>query len=71
MSKTIEISIRCLHCQSWFPSPIWFDDSESFDPSVLFANQAQCPQCKKMTGCNKENFFARFEDGGFMGKKTI
>ena len=71
MSKTTEISILCLHCQTWFPSPIWFDDSESFDTSILFANQAQCPHCKKMTGCNKENFLARFEDGGFLGKKTI
>ena len=71
MSITTDISIRCLHCQTWFPSPIWFDDSESFDTSILFANQAQCPHCKKMTGCNKENFLARFKDGGFLGKKTI
>lgn len=70
MSKTIEISIRCLNCQKWFPSPIWFVDSKSFDTSQLFSNQAQCPHCKKMTGCNKENFYARFEDGGFLGKKT-
>lgn len=71
MAKTKEISIRCSHCQTWFPSPIWFGDSESFDTSTLFANQAQCPRCKKMTGCNKENFHALFEDGGFLGKKTI
>lgn len=71
MSKTTEISIRCLNCQIWFPSPIWFDDSESFDISKLFENLAQCPHCKKMTKSNKKNFRARFEDGGFLGKETI
>ncbi|MCJ7508283.1 MAG: hypothetical protein MUO85_06075 [candidate division Zixibacteria bacterium] len=67
MTKTIDISIRCLHCRKWFKSPIWFDTFESFDTSTLFGNQAQCPNCGKMTGCNKENFRARFEDGGFLG----
>jgi hypothetical protein len=64
MSKTIEISIRCLHCRQWFKSPIWFGDSESFDTSTLLQNVTPCPHCKKMTGCDKKNFRARFEDGG-------
>lgn len=67
MSKTKSIEIRCEHCRKWFPSPIFFGDSESFDTSVLFANKAQCRHCGKMTGCNKENFRALFEDGGFQG----
>jgi hypothetical protein len=67
MSKTVSIEIRCLHCKSWFRSPIFFGDSESFDSSQLFANRAQCPHCSRMTGCNKENFRARFEDGGHLG----
>lgn len=70
MAKTKEISIRCLHCHQWFPSPIFFGDSESFSTATLFANQAQCRHCGKMTGCNKENFRARFEDGGFLGVET-
>jgi hypothetical protein len=70
MAKTKEISIRCLNCNQWFPSPIFFGDSESFDTSTLFGNLAQCPHCGKMTGCNKENFRARFEDGGFLGVDT-
>jgi hypothetical protein len=71
MSKTTEISIRCLHCNQWFRSPIWFGDSKAFDTSILFANKAACPHCHKMTGCNKENFRARFEDGGFLGTETV
>ena len=67
MAKTVDISVRCLHCRQWFRSPIWFDDSESFNTSILFANKVQCPHCSKMTGCDKENFKARFEDGGFLG----
>jgi hypothetical protein len=70
MSKTLEISIRCLNCQEWFPSPIWFGDSESFSTTTLFANRAQCPRCGKMTDCNKDNFRARFEGGGFIGTST-
>ncbi len=70
MSKTTEISIRCLHCKTWFPSPIFFGSRESFSTSTLFGNMAQCPNCRKMTGCNKENFRARFEDGGFLGVDT-
>ena len=67
MAKTKEISVRCLHCREWFPSPIFLGDSETFDSNVLFNNRAQCPQCGQMTGCDKNNFRARFEDGGFLG----
>lgn len=70
MGKTKEISIRCLHCREWFPSPIFFGDSESFDTATLFGNLAQCPHCGKMTGCNKNNFRARFKDGGSLGVDT-
>jgi len=70
MAKTIDIQVRCLHCRKWSKSPIWFQDSESFDSASLFANQRQCPKCGEMTGCNKDNFRARFEDGGFLGIST-
>ena len=70
MSKTKSIEIRCQHCREWFPSPIFFADSQSFDTSSLFNNLAQCPHCGRMTGCDKDNFRARFEDGGFKGVET-
>ncbi len=70
MSKTTEISIRCLHCHEWFPSPIFFANSDSFDTAKLFGNFVQCLNCNKMTSCNKSNFRARFEDGGSMGEDT-
>jgi len=70
MAKTESIEIRCEHCQKWFPSPIFIGDSESFDTSVLFGNTAQCRHCQKMTGCDKNNFRARFEGGGFLGVDT-
>lgn len=67
MAKTIEISVRCLHCRKWFPSPIYFGDDSSFDTAAVVANIAECPHCGKMTGCDKENFRAKFEGGGFLG----
>jgi len=73
MSKTTEIKIRCLHqdCRAWFDSAIWLGNRQSFEGSMLFGNQQQCPHCHRMTGCNKENFKARFEDGGHIGVDTI
>jgi hypothetical protein len=70
MSKTKSIEIRCLHCREWFRSPISFGDSDSFDTSQLLKILTKCPHCRKATGCNKENFRARFEDGGFLGVDT-
>ena len=67
MAKTTEISIRCQHCRKWFPSPIFMGDSETFNTATLFKNKAECPHCGTMTGCDKENFRARFEGGGFLG----
>jgi len=70
MSETKEIEIHCAHCQTWFPTPIWLGDSESFDSSTLEDNQVQCPSCGKMTGCNKGNMRVVFKDGGFLGNET-
>lgn len=70
-SKPIsEISIRCQHCREWFPSPIFFNSTVSFDSAVLFANRVQCRHCQRMTGCDKENLRVRFTDGGFLGLDT-
>lgn len=68
MSNTTDIQIKCLNCSNWFKSAIWIGNSETFDTAILFGNLQQCPHCGKMTSCNKENFKARFEDGGFLGK---
>ncbi|MBC2658600.1 hypothetical protein H7A76_24445 [Pseudomonas sp. MSSRFD41] len=70
MSATTEIKVRCQHCRNWFDSAIWIADRASFESSMLFGNLQQCRHCGKMTGCNKENFKARFEDGGFLGDYT-
>lgn len=66
-SPTISIKIRCKHCNIWFKSAIWFDDRKSFDTSALIGNMQECPVCHQMTGCDKDNFKARFADGGFIG----
>lgn len=71
MSKTTEIKVRCLKCKQWFDSAIWIGDRASFENSYLFGNLQQCSHCGEMTDCNKENFKARFEDGGSIGVNTI
>lgn len=74
MGNVRQIDTRCEHCREWFPSPIGFVESESFEAStmVLIGNQAQCPKCGKMTGCDKENMRVRHDaPGGFVGKDTV
>jgi hypothetical protein len=70
-AKTLSITIKCLNCGGKFPSPIFMSPYSSFNTSNLFGNMAQCHHCRKMTGCNKENFVARFEGGGFLGNEAI
>ena len=70
-AKTLSITIRCLHCSSKFPSPIFMTPYSTFSTATLFGNLAQCPSCNKMTACNKENFVARFEGGGFLGNNAF
>lgn len=55
MSKVKSTSVRCQHCNKWFPSPIGFGDTNSFLTFSLSGNSAQCPYCRSMTDCNKEN----------------
>ena len=71
MSKVNQIEIRCSHCSTWFPSPIFFGDSESFETSTMYGNTVSCPSCGKMTSCNKENMRVRHEKGGFLGDDTL
>ncbi len=72
MSKVKSVEIRCEHCQQWFTPILTFGTSEAFDTSGLEGNLHQCrnSNCRKFTGCNKENMRVLFEDGGFVGDKT-
>lgn len=72
MSQVKTLEIKCTNCDTWFPSPIFFGDLNSFDTSTLTGNLVQCPnpKCNKMVGCNKENMRVRGNDGGFRGKDT-
>lgn len=67
---TTTVEIRCEHCKRWFASPIAFGDPKSFDLTTMYGNSAQCPHCREMTGCNKENMRMRHGDGGFVGNAT-
>lgn len=71
MSEVKELHIRCLNCNHWFNSPIFFGDLDSFDSSIMAGNQAQCPHCGRMTSCNKENMRVRAKDAGFVGDDTL
>jgi hypothetical protein len=71
MDKTKTLEIKCENCDTWFASPIFFGDMNSFDTSVMIGNSAQCPKCHKMTGCNKENMRVISEKGGFRGNDTF
>lgn len=72
MAEVKEVHIKCLNadCGVWFPSPIFFGDTESFDTSTLIGNVVKCPKCGSMTPCNKENMRVRAKDRGFIGKDT-
>ncbi|MBF7150029.1 hypothetical protein [Bacillus toyonensis] len=66
--KTIEI--QCTYCKFWFPSPIFFDNMNSFDTSILIGNTVSCPSCGKMVSCNKENMRIRYKNAEFKGNQT-
>lgn len=70
-AETLSIIIKCLHCAAKFNSPIWMTPYSTFSTAMLTGNLAQCNSCRKMTGCNKENFLAKFEGGGFLGNDAI
>lgn len=70
-AKTLSITIVCLNCGKKFPSPIFMSPYSTFSTATMRGNKASCPHCNKMTECNKENFVARFEGGGFVGNDAI
>ena len=70
MPKVTGVEIRCKDCGTWFPAPITFVGTDSFDTSTLIGNEVQCPSCGTAAGCDKENMRVHFEGGGFVGKAT-
>lgn len=72
------LKLRCLYCREWSESPIRFADGESFDTATLVGNRYNCPNCGKISGCNKENMKFEVRDdkdgepnSGFRGKDTF
>lgn len=70
-ARTLSITVQCVHCGAKFPSPIFIARYGAFVSSHFSGNTVQCPGCGAMTGCNKGNFVARFDGGGFVGNSTI
>lgn len=71
MADTKTVEIRCLKCNRWFRSPIFFGSLETLESAAMSGNLVQCPHCRDMTPCNKENMRLRAEGGGFVGNDTI
>jgi|RifCSP16_2_1023846.scaffolds.fasta_scaffold146398_1 hypothetical protein len=71
MVKAKKTELRCEHCKKWFNSPLMFDNKNAFETANLKGNATECPYCKKITGCDKENMRVVFEDGIFAGDKIL
>ena len=71
-AKTLSITMRCLHCGAKFPSPIFMTPYSNLRyGNALRESRPMAASCGKMTGCNKENFLARFEGGGWVGNDAL
>lgn len=65
-----EIRIKCGHCQTIFPSPLFFADELSWTTAKTAGNRVQCPTagCRQIINCNQDNMSVWFTDGsGEMG----
>ena len=71
MDKVKTLEIQCTDCGTWFNSPIFFGDMDSFSSSTVIGNTVQCPKCNKLVSCNKENMRILSDNGGFSGIDTI
>lgn len=71
MNKSVEIKCTNPDCGKWFSSPMFFGDMNSFDSSTLKNNKVDCPYCRTITGCDKENMRIKGDDGGFRGDDTV
>lgn len=68
MTEIGKIHIKC-KCSHRFPSPIFIGSVEMFEAVVASGNKAECPKCRSMVDCNKDNMSYELADGsgGSMG----
>ena len=59
MSETLIICTNT-ECKKEFPSPIAFEDKESFESATMYENITNCPHCGKKVTFGKKNM--RFID---------
>lgn len=69
MNPTTVQEMQCVHCKTWFTSPIQMPDAATFAGANVADNEMNCSNCGEMTPCNKENMRWRLLDGrgGFVG----
>jgi hypothetical protein len=69
MDKIKSVHILCGHCNTRFPSPIMFGDVQTFESATTAGNIAQCPRCRTMINCNKDNmsYVLADDSGGSVG----
>jgi hypothetical protein len=68
-TKIKAVNIKCAHCGTTFPSPIFMGDVPTFESALTWGNKAQCPTCHRMIDCNKDNMSYVLEGsvGGLVG----
>jgi hypothetical protein len=50
-----ETFVICPNCKEIFKSPIAFGNRKAFESATLIGNTTNCPKCKQIVPCNKEN----------------
>jgi hypothetical protein len=70
-AKTLSITVKCLHCGHKFKSAVRMSPYAAFKVAFVSGNKQQCPSCGQMTACDKENFLATFEGGGWVGNQVL
>lgn len=71
MAAIKESFVKCTNCGSRFNSPMFFGNTEIFDAATTWGNKVQCPECKTMIDCNKDNmsYVLADDSGGQVGGK--
>ena len=70
-AKTLKITLQCPNCKTKYPSPIFLTPYAAFMSVFMSGNKSGCPACEQMHDCNRENFVAQFEGGGFVGNQAL
>lgn len=68
MDKIEKSFVKC-SCGHRFPSPIFFGSVAVFESATTSGNSVQCPSCRKMFACNKDNmsYVLTGNSGGSVG----